>query len=263
VLRGRAATASAVPEQIAIGQEEQEIFNCPVCARPLAIGSRRCPSCATRLFNGVPASKAATLVAMGLAIGLVVGAGGAGAYAALSSAVSAPRTSAEANPSAAPGSGGGGATGDSGGAGGAGSGPVFVSGIVSSSLQQAAAVNVRLAEASIALSAELDRSTLDTAETAMLLRSIASSAQFGAVLAPRIGTWQAANEFSLDLATFYQSVRETARDGLGISLTSTTGYRQAATDMIRTLRRLSSLQATATKLGATASIQLPALPKTP
>ena len=97
----------------------------------------------------------------------------------------------------------------------------------------------------------------------MILRSIASNAQFGADLAPRIGTWDAANDFSLDLGTFYESVRETARDGLGISLTSSQGYRQAANDMVRTLRQLPSLQSAASKLGATANIQLPLLPAAP
>jgi hypothetical protein len=47
---------------------------------------------------------------------------------------------------------------------------------------------------------------------------------------------------------------------LGISLTSAQGYRQAANDMIRTLRALKGLQSTATRLGATASIQVPVLP---
>jgi hypothetical protein len=122
---------------------------------------------------------------------------------------------------------------------------------------------VKLAESSTALQAQLNRSILDTGETAVILRSVASNAQFGSELAPRIGTWDAASDLSLDLATFYESVRETARDGLGISLTSTHGYRQAASDMIRTLRQLRSLQAMATKLAATADIQIPALPTAP
>jgi hypothetical protein len=262
VLRGRAATAPAVSEPLPIGQEEQEIFNCPVCTRPLAEGSHRCPNCQTRLVRGVPASKASIFVATGLIVGLVVGVGGAVGYVAVNSTLSSASAANHTTPSTAPG-GSGGSTGGSGASGGGTTGTVFVSGIVSSSLRQAGAVNVKLAESSTALQAQLNRSTLDTGETAIILRSVASNAQFGSELAPRIGTWDAASDLSLDLATFYESVRETARDGLGISLTSTHGYRQAASDMIRTLRQLRSLQAMATRLAATADIQIPALPTAP
>jgi hypothetical protein len=267
VIRGRAATAPAVSEPIPIGQEEHEIFNCPVCARPLAMGSGRCPGCQTRLVRGVPASKAGLFVVSGLVVGLLVGAGGAAGVVAMNGALSSPSTAGQVTPSTVPagtgGSGGNGSTGGSGSTGGGTTGTVYVSGIVSSSLRQAADLNVKLAEASTALSAQLDRSTLDTEETAMILRSIASNAQFGSEVAPRIGTWDAGSELSIDLAAFYESVRETARDGLAISLTSNRGYRQAATDMVRTLRQMRGLQATASKLAATANIQLPALPATP
>lgn len=256
------------PESIPIGASEQEIFNCPVCARPLAVGSRQCPACGTRLIRGVPLAKASGFVAAGLVVGLLVGVGGAAGYGALNPTVR-PSTGNQGGASVQPGNGGGtngGAnqgSGGSGGSGGAGTGTVYVSGIVSSSLMQAAAVNVKLAEASNLLRQQLDASKLSPEDTAAILRSIASNAQFGAELAPRIGTWDAANDLSLDLATFYESVRETARDGLGISLTSNSGYRQAATDMIRTLRQLRSLQAAATELGGSANIPVPALPRTP
>ena len=263
MLRGRAATAPAVPDSLPIGQEEQEIFNCPVCARPLALGSRRCPGCETRLIRGVQAGKASVFIVTGLAVGLLVGAGGVAGVVAMNSALS-PSTAAHTAPSVAPGVGSGGAGSSAAPGSTAGTTPtVLVPGIVSSSLRQAADVNVKLAEASIALHAQVDASTLDTEETAMILRTIASNAQFGADLAPRIGTWQAAGDLSLDLATFYETVRETARDGLGISLTSSKGYRQAATDMIRALRDVRGLQAAATKLGADANIALPALPSAP
>jgi hypothetical protein len=263
-IRGRAPKAAAVSEPLPIGQEDNEIFNCPVCARPLATGSGRCPGCQTRLVRGVPASKASLFVVTGLIVGLLVGAGGVASLVAASSILSSPSAASHTTPSAAP---GGGAVGSGSAAGSASpsgsTAPVYVSGIVSSSLKQAAEVNVKLAEASIALHAQLDSSNLDTQETATILRSIASSAQFGAEVAPRIGTWEAADDLSLDLATFYESVRETARDGIGISLTSSSGYRQAANDMVRALRQLRGLQATATKLGTTADIQIPALPTAP
>ena len=263
LLRGRAATAPAVSEPLPIGQEDHQIFNCPVCARPLTRGSRRCPGCQTRLVGGVPASKASLFVVTGLVAGLLVGGAGTAGILAASSVLAPSTPAGQAAPSGAPGTAANSPTPSSPSASASPSGSVYLSGIVSSSLKQAAEVNVSLAESSIALHAQLDSSTFDTQETAVILRSIASSAQFGSEVAPRIGTWEAASDLSLELVAFYDSVRGTARDGLGISLTSTNGYRQAAKDMIGTLRQLRSLQATATKLGTTANLELPALPSAP
>jgi hypothetical protein len=264
VLRGRATNAPAVSEPLPIGHEEQEIFNCPVCSRPLAQGSRQCPNCQTRLVRGVQLTKASLFVATGVAIGLVLGAGGAAGFVALHAVPSSPSAAGHTTPGGGPGGPSGSWSTSGPGASGTGTtGTVFVSAIVSSSLQQAVGVNLKLAESSVALQAQLDRSAPDTEETAMILRSIASGAQFGSELAPRIGTWDAANDLSLDLATFYETVRETARDGLGISLRSTQGYRQAASDMVRILRQLRGLQERAAKLAATANIQLPTAPTTP
>jgi hypothetical protein len=268
-LRRRAATAPAVPEPLPIGQEEQQIFNCPVCSRPLATGARRCSGCQTRLIRGVPALKANLFIATGLVVGLFVGGGAVAGYGALTPHVTTPRPAgAGALPTTAPGAGGGtsgaipsAGSGGSSGTGGSGSGAApALSAIASSSLQQAADVNVKLAEGSLALRVALDESRFDTADAAMILRSIASNAQFGADLAPKIGTWEPGADLSADLAAFYETVRETARMGLGSSLANTQGYRQAATDMIRTLRGLRALQSSATKLGATVSITLPPLP---
>jgi hypothetical protein len=271
VLRRRAATTPAVPEPLPIGQEEQQIFNCPVCSRPLATGTRRCSGCQTRLIRGVPALKASLFIATGLVVGLIVGGGAVAGYSALSPRVATLPPAAAVVPSAAPGAGGGGTSGavpsaGSGGAsgsGGSGSGAVpAISAIAGSSLQQAGDINVKLVEGSLALRAALDASTFDTEDTAIILRSIASNAQFGADLAPKIGTWQPGTELSTDLAAFYETVRETARTGLGSSLANSQGYRRAATDMIRTLRGLNALQSSAKELAATVSIALPALPTT-
>ncbi|MFL5680350.1 MAG: hypothetical protein ACJ77B_07095, partial [Chloroflexota bacterium] len=37
-----------VPEPLVIGEPDKNIFNCPVCARPLTVGAARCPGCRTR-----------------------------------------------------------------------------------------------------------------------------------------------------------------------------------------------------------------------
>ena len=81
--RRRASAKSATPEptiappaSIAIGEFDQTIFECPSCARPLALGARRCPGCGTRLLAGVTLGKASGFMAAGLAAGLLLGAGG-------------------------------------------------------------------------------------------------------------------------------------------------------------------------------------------
>ena len=44
----------ASSESLAIGEIDQTVFDCPRCSRPLAVGTRRCPGCRTRLMAGVP-----------------------------------------------------------------------------------------------------------------------------------------------------------------------------------------------------------------
>jgi hypothetical protein len=51
----------------AIGEINQTVFDCPTCSRPLALGTRRCPGCRTRLVLGVPMSKAMIFATAGLA----------------------------------------------------------------------------------------------------------------------------------------------------------------------------------------------------
>src|SRR5438270_9619766 len=61
-------------EPIALSQADANIFNCPICARPLATGIRmqRCPGCRTRLVLATPASRVAVFVSAGLLVGLVI-----------------------------------------------------------------------------------------------------------------------------------------------------------------------------------------------
>ena len=88
---------------IAIGEIGQTIFECPSCARPLALGVGRCPGCGTRLVRGVALGKASAFIAIGLAVGLLAGAG-AGLAFGLTHAAAAPAAIA-AGASSAPGTG--------------------------------------------------------------------------------------------------------------------------------------------------------------
>ena len=63
------------PESGAIGLPDTNIFLCPRCSRPLAVGVSRCAGCGTRLVAGVPLLKVSGFVALGLVAGLTVGGG--------------------------------------------------------------------------------------------------------------------------------------------------------------------------------------------
>src|SRR6478752_5298390 len=54
----------------AIGAPDANIFLCPRCTRPLAVGVSRCAGCKTRLVAGVPLLKVSGFVALGLIAGL-------------------------------------------------------------------------------------------------------------------------------------------------------------------------------------------------
>jgi hypothetical protein len=263
--RQRTAGTAVVPEELPIGQEEQQIFSCPVCARPLARGAGRCPGCHTRLVNGVPLSKASLFMVTGLVVGILFGGGTVAGYTAISGTLRAPATNAAATgpvPSAPPATGGGasggGAASAAPGPGGSGSeGTTAIPAMASSSLRQSAVLNQKLLADRTALRAAVAASRLDTQATATLLRSIANSAQFGAEIAPRIAGWHEAASLSSDLSGFYALLRETARTGLAASLNNTQAYKQAATDMIGALGAVEALQTRLSELAATGNIVLP------
>src|SRR4029079_19837812 len=79
-------------ESLAIGEIDQTVFDCPRCSRPLAVGTRRCPGCRTRLMAGVPLSRASGFVAVGLAVGLAVGGAGGAAFGLNQVPAAAPAT---------------------------------------------------------------------------------------------------------------------------------------------------------------------------
>ncbi|HEV7809743.1 MAG TPA: hypothetical protein VGO64_04020, partial [Candidatus Limnocylindrales bacterium] len=156
---------------LAIGEINQTVFDCPVCSRPLAMGTHRCPACRTRLVNGVPLSKASMFAIVGLAAGLAVGVvgggslgiGGLGSFGARD-----PNGSAGA--SVAPGA--------SAIAAGATATPIpaatEVPLISRTAIVQAVTVNGRLAASSRALAAALARKPFDASEVAQTLRTISA-----------------------------------------------------------------------------------------
>ena len=69
-------TSASLPLPMAIGVADANIFSCPRCGRPQAVGNGRCAGCGLRMVGGIPMLKVAGFVAAGLMIGLLV-AGGA------------------------------------------------------------------------------------------------------------------------------------------------------------------------------------------
>lgn len=240
--------AAPVTESIAIGEINQTVFDCPSCARPLVLGTRRCPSCGTRLILGVATSKAALLGGLGLAIGILAG-GTIGYTAGVSRAAAAPAAAGIVPASAAPGLAGGGKvaasvlptatpapspTETS-------SGPVPA--LSRSALLQAVGVNSRLGAGAAALQASLRARVFDASVVAQTLRTISGDSVFGLQLAGRMGDWPASATLGLDLASFYDSVHQTAIDGLVASVRDDAAYRSTTVAMLKVLAGLSAVNA--------------------
>jgi hypothetical protein len=108
------------------------------------------------------------------------------------------------------------------------------------------------------LQAELDAARFDTVAVAQALRALAADAQFGDSLAPQLARWPAASRLSAALASFYGSLRATAREGLSASLTNAAAYEDAGTKMVGLFSALPGLDVLTQRLAAEAGVTLPA-----
>jgi hypothetical protein len=268
--RRRALAKSAAPEptiappaSIAIGEFDQTIFECPSCARPLALGARRCPGCGTRLVAGVALGKASGFVAAGVAVGLLLGAGGgflvsvrlAAAVAPASAAASAPpltgsngsststpEPTATATPSPT-------ATSSSGTAG--------IPLATRTALVQVVGMNDRLATADAGLRAALAAPAFDSSEVAQILRSVSADSVFRQQIADRIAAWPGSSAVGAQLAMFYGSIHDTAANGLLASVQNRAAYRAAAKAMIKLLDGLPAVDAAVRAAAESAGVDLP------
>lgn len=257
VLRGRRAVEAARPEApsepLPIGDEGTEIFSCPACTRPLAVGSRRCPRCRTRLVRGVRATTAAAFVASGLIVGLCLGV----AVVALPLAVGTPATAA-ADPTAVPAATAGTPV--------ASAAPIAtvappplpaIPAAAVSALERTAEMNARLAAQAPILQAALVEPSLDTFVVAGVLRAMTADAAYATGAADRLGAWDDAAALSAGLAAVYADVRAIALEGLASSLASEPAYRTAATRMLAVLAGLAPLDAASRDLAVEAGVELP------
>jgi hypothetical protein len=258
----------AAPASIAIGEIDQTIFECPSCSRPLALGARRCPGCGTRLVGGVTLGKASGFVAVGLAVGLLTGFGGA-VVLGLSHAPVAP-AAVGAQPSAAP------VTGANGGNGGNGPGAAptatpaptatartGVPPVTESALTQVIGTNARLAADQTLLAAALAAPNFDPSDVAQILRTISAESIFGQQVAGRLSGWTGSSAVGVELTSFYGSVHGGAADGLVASVRNADAYRSAGKAMVRLLADLPRIDAEVYAVAASAGLELPVASRAP
>ena len=234
-----------------IGEVDANIFACPACSRPLGTGTRRCPGCGTGLVAGVRLSRVAVFVGVGLFSGMIAS---AGLMALLTRAparpvdvaVAPPATIAQ--PTQAP------IVPDP--------APAAVTGVPSSAvsaLRQSTFLNQRVMTDAARLQAVLDGARPSGSEIAPILRSLASSAAFGARLAPTVGEWDAGAAVSKDLVAFYGDIAGTANEGLSASLADSRSFVASAHQMLKILTGLDGIDAASRTLAGKADIELPPL----
>ena len=242
-----------------IGAPDENIFLCPRCTRPLAVGVSRCAGCKTRLVAGVPLLKVGGFVGLGLIAGLAVGGGILGAVtlaggaeftpaaappAAVPSALPAasvvPVTSTAPGPSIAP------------------VDPAVPTAALTA-LRRSTTVNQRLLVDADQLARALAGRDPSPADIAPLLRNLAATASFGDGIASTVGTWDEAADLSAALASFYGSIDRIAQDALTASIANDRAYKDGGTRMLALLDRLVSLDAETRALATTAGLDLPPL----
>lgn len=239
-------------ESLAIGEINQTVFDCPKCARPIAIGVRRCPGCGTHLVLGIPLAKVSVFTGVGLVVGIVFGvvlgfglnlgraaSGTPGpAIAALPSQPTTPGGGGGTVPTVAPPS----------------AAPTStavtpdIPPISRSALSQALGVNGRLAAGAESLRGLLAASSFDASAVAETLRSLSADSVFGQQLAGRLAAWSGTAELGRDLNTVYERVNQSATDWLVSSVRDKAAYREAAADMIAILKGLTAVDTEARAL---------------
>ncbi len=255
-VHGRPARANrrGQHDSFPIGETDDNILDCPVCARPIVAGTRRCPGCSTRLLIGVKATMAAFFIASGLIAGMVLGGGVMAAISLVAwpSLYVAMEPAAAVTPSDAP----------------VASGLVPAAGqavpaAALTALSQSTLLNQRLTDDAARLRAAIKPSKPSTAEIARILRAMASNAAFGDRIAPSVAAWPDGTAVSSILINLYARVGDTARAGLAASLNNTKAYVKAARAMLVVLDGLEVADSSARALAATVDVELPGPPAAP
>ncbi len=235
---------------LAIGESDANVFTCPSCARPLSEGTNKCPGCGVHLVMGVRLKRAGAILALGMALGILIG--GVTTAAAITVSLNDPATATKPVASAVP------------------SAAAVVSAAPSfaafdpvppttavSALSGTAVVNGRILVDAATLTATLARSDTTTIEIARALRSLTADAALGIDLAGRLGTWTDAKLVQAGLNDFYQAMADAAHGGLRASLTDRAAYRKAGADMIAVLATLSDIDSRSRALAGANDFELP------
>lgn len=260
--RGKAVsrTTNRRGEQLPIGEADANIFNCPRCARPLGVGTSRCPGCGSRLVAGVRLGRAIGFVVIGFLAGSALGGGTVAAVSALTrpaagadvqvppvvTSSTAPTTTAQTAPTGRP----------------APVDPTIPSAALAA-LRQSAIVNQRLLTDAERLSAVLASKSPTGKEVAPILRTLAATASFGDRIAPDIAAWEDGVAVSEGYVTFYAAIGGVADDGLAASVSNNRAYVDAGGRMMKILAGITALDAASRALAATADVELAPLKTSP
>ncbi len=258
ILRGRSGKPKEARPPDAIGEPDANVFSCPKCARPLANGTPKCPSCGQRLILGVALRRASLLAGFGLIVGVFGGAvltSGVitsllrSAAAAVSAGVATvtpttapspvPTNVATAAPVATP--------------------PPVVAVTIPSAAMSALGQTTILDARIVADATDLDAALAakSTADIARTLRALASDAANGTVQAGRLKTWSEAGTVAAFRLDFYDRVTNHALGALKVTLSDGKAYRKAAAGMLVILADLPGLDAMSRGLASAASLDLP------
>jgi predicted lysophospholipase L1 biosynthesis ABC-type transport system permease subunit len=234
---------------LAIGETDASIFTCPVCSRPLAEGTYKCPGCGTRLIMGVRLKRAGAILALGVVVGILIG--GATTAAIITVSVKGPVSATTPVASAAP------ATVPT-------AAPPLVAppefaapAAAVSALSGTAVVNGRIAVDAATLVSTLGRSNATSIELARALRSLAADAALGIDLAGRLAPWTEAADVRTGLDDFYRAMAQEARTGLRSSLNDPGAYRKAGAAMLPVLRTMASVDTQSRGLADSIGLELP------
>jgi hypothetical protein len=261
--KAKPAMTATETRSMAIGEIGQTVFGCPSCARPLAVGVRRCPGCLTRMVMGVQVGRAGTFVMVGLILGVAFG-GGLGAFlsavrlpahdaqiaevAAAAALAQVAAVQAAASPVAhasptIPSTGGGTSA--------------TIPAISASALSQALVLDARLSDSTRQFTDAMAAPTLDVLTVSQLLRNASADSVIGLQLAQNLSAWSGGSSVGGRLATFYTAVQATAAEGLGASIRNQEAYRRSAEAMVELLGGIGSIDGQARSLATRAGISLP------
>ncbi len=255
--RSRGPIDELPAEPLPIGDPDMVVIGCPVCGRPIVAGSGRCSGCGTRFIIGVPMRRASTFIALGVVLGMLLGAG-------VASAFQPARTTGGGSGS----NGAGTLPAESGATSTAGPSPTAPAtalltpaapGPALAAMSQLPAIHLHLATDASALRHLLASKAADGIVLADAVRSVNSDAAIASDLATRLVGWPAAAAIRSELQGFYQAVRSAATDGLAASVSNTAAYRSAGATTLAVLDGLDAIDADLHAFARVAGVTLPAM----